>query len=75
MAKLREQKGAHKGPYHVKQPAKKKIGAAGRPSVPLNRKMKKSKRKRLHVPVNSGQGVKGDNSTGSKFGTSHPVQK
>ena len=75
MAKLREQKGAHKGPHHVKQPAKKKILTGGRLSVPLNRKMKNSKRKRLHVPINRGQGVKGDTAQGGKFGTSHPVQK
>tara|TARA_R110002020_G_scaffold57302_2_gene157890 strand:- start:702 stop:929 length:228 start_codon:yes stop_codon:yes gene_type:complete len=75
MAKLRQQKDAHKGPYHVKQPAKKKIGAAGRPSVPLKRRSTAKKRKELFIPKNHGQGVKGDNATGSKFGTSHPVQK
>ena len=72
--KPKMQPNSHKGPWHVKQVASDNDGIPPK-TKPLGRKLKKRKRKRLHVPKNHGQGAMGDNSTGSGFGTSHPVQK
>ena len=72
--KPKMQPNSHKGPWHVKQVHSDTDGIPPK-TKPLGRKLKKSKRKKLHIPKNHGQGAIGDNVTGSGFGTSHPVQK